>query len=136
MHLIMEVKIDTKEKFTVVTPVSDILSANIAAELIRICSELLHRPVKNVVLNMSEVSNMDESAANTITDLQQQFYENSASFVICNLSTPAEDLLDKLELAELLNITPTESEAWDIVQMEEIERELLDGDDISFDTNS
>jgi len=27
-----------------------------------------------------------------------------------------------------MNVTPTESEAWDIVQMEEIERELL-GDD-------
>ena len=36
----------------------------------------------------------------------------------------------------MLNITPTESEAWDIVQMEEIERELLDGDDINFETNS
>jgi hypothetical protein len=24
-----------------------------------------------------------------------------------------------------MNVTPTESEAWDIVQMEEIERELL-----------
>ena len=29
---------------------------------------------------------------------------------------------------EQLNVTPTESEAWDIVQMEEIERELLDDD--------
>jgi hypothetical protein len=26
----------------------------------------------------------------------------------------------------MMNVTPTESEAWDIVQMEEIERELLD----------
>jgi hypothetical protein len=25
----------------------------------------------------------------------------------------------------MMNITPTESEAWDILQMEEIERELL-----------
>jgi hypothetical protein len=31
-----------------------------------------------------------------------------------------------MELLDLMNITPTESEAWDIVQMEEIERELLD----------
>jgi hypothetical protein len=31
-----------------------------------------------------------------------------------------------------MNITPTESEAWDIVQMEEIERELLDGEEESF----
>jgi len=29
-------------------------------------------------------------------------------------------------------MTPTESEAWDIVQMEEIERELLDSDDMEF----
>jgi hypothetical protein len=28
-----------------------------------------------------------------------------------------------------MNVTPTESEAYDIVQMEEIERELLGGDD-------
>jgi hypothetical protein len=28
-----------------------------------------------------------------------------------------------------MNITPTESEAWDIVQMEEIERELMDEDE-------
>jgi len=26
---------------------------------------------------------------------------------------------------ELMNVTPTQSEAWDIVQMEEIERDLL-----------
>jgi hypothetical protein len=37
-------------------------------------------------------------------------------------------LLEKEELLELMNITPTESEAWDIVQMEEIERELLDNE--------
>jgi hypothetical protein len=28
-----------------------------------------------------------------------------------------------------MNTTPTESEAWDIVQMEEIERELLDDEE-------
>ena len=38
--------------------------------------------------------------------------------------------MDDLELLEVMNVTPSESEAWDIVQMEEIERELLgDGDD-------
>jgi len=42
-------------------------------------------------------------------------------------------LIAKLDLLDYLNITPSESEAWDIVQMEEIERELLDnGDEITF----
>jgi hypothetical protein len=40
-----------------------------------------------------------------------------------------------MEVLEMWNITPTESEAWDIVQMEEIERELLDGDDINFENH-
>jgi hypothetical protein len=40
-----------------------------------------------------------------------------------------EEAFDKQELLELLNATPTESEAWDIVQMEEIERELMGGEE-------
>jgi hypothetical protein len=52
--------------------------------------------------------------------------------VVCALSDHLQDILDKSDYAELLNMTPTESEAWDIVQMEEIERELLDSDDMEF----
>jgi hypothetical protein len=37
-----------------------------------------------------------------------------------------EEFLDKIEVLDLLNYTPTETEAWDIVQMEEIERELFE----------
>jgi hypothetical protein len=45
--------------------------------------------------------------------------------VFCNLQPAVYDFLDKNELLEIMNVTPTESEAWDIVQMEEIERELM-----------
>ena len=47
------------------------------------------------------------------------------SFVICNLQPKVEAVFEKEELIDVMNITPTESEAWDIVQMEEIERELM-----------
>jgi molybdenum cofactor biosynthesis enzyme MoaA len=53
---------------------------------------------------------------------------NNNSFVICNLHEVVEKNLADIELLELMNVTPTESEAWDIVQMEEIERELLSDD--------
>ena len=62
---------------------------------------------------------------------QQKFYENNASFVICELQKPVEKFLEEKELLDLMNITPTESEAWDIVQMEEIEREFFDEDEKS-----
>ena len=47
----------------------------------------------------------------------------------------AEEKFNELELLEIMNITPTESEAWDIVQMEEIERELLDDTDPLFNNH-
>lgn len=121
----MNVKIDTKEKFTVITPEEACLSANMTEELNDLLLGYLQKDIPHIVLNMVKVGNIDEQSADSISQLQQQFYENNCSFVICNLQPAAEALLDKMELLELMNITPTESEAWDIVQMEEIERELL-----------
>ena len=45
------------------------------------------------------------------------------------MQTSLAEKFEELDLLELMNITPSESEAWDIVQMEEMERELLNGDD-------
>jgi len=132
----MEVKIDTKEKFTVVTPIIPELSANIAAEIATTCIAQLQKEPKNVILNLKSVSFVEESAAESLFELQQEFYEKNASFVICSLQPPVEEIFDKMNLLEMLNVTPTESEAWDIVQMEEIERELLDSNDMEFDTNA
>lgn len=128
----MQVKIDTKEKFTVVTPIGPALTANIAAEISDWGKKQLDEPVKNVILNLSQLTGMEEKAGETICLLQQYFYEHNASLVLCALTQTVEEALTNWEMADLLNITPTESEAWDIVQMEEIERELLDGEDIEF----
>ena len=57
--------------------------------------------------------------------LQHEFYENNSSFIICEMQKSVEEQLDEQGLLELMNVTPTESEAWDICQMEEIERELM-----------
>ena len=85
---------------------------------------------------MGSIEKLDENVVESIMNIQQKFYDNSASFVICNLTKQVNEQLEEIGIAEVLNITPTESEAWDIVQMEEIERELLDGDDINFENTS
>ncbi|MGN6618860.1 MAG: STAS domain-containing protein [Ilyomonas sp.] len=127
---IMKFKIDTKEKFTVITPNEESLDANIAGELSITAISVLQKPPRNVILKLSNVVSIEDEAAKLLAQLQQDFYENNASFVICEIKPALEKKLEDLELLELMNITPTESEAWDIVQMEEIERELLDGDDV------
>lgn len=125
----MEVKTDTKEKFHVISVETDHLSANMTDELSRRLTPYLQQDNKNIVLKLTNVKSMDEEAAEGLVKTQQSFYENGASFVICELSGELEAYLDSNDLLELMNVTPTESEAWDIVQMEEIERELLDGMD-------
>jgi len=126
----MKVKTDTKEKFHVISVETTNLSANMAAELSKQLAELLQSPNRNVVLKLALVNSIDKEAAENLVKLQQKFYEDNASFVICELSPETEAFLDNENLLELMNVTPTESEAWDIVQMEEIERELL-GDEES-----
>jgi anti-anti-sigma regulatory factor len=122
----MKVKIDTKEKFYVLTLMEPILSDNIAADLSQLVTKFLQQRIKSVVLKLSAVDAIEDKGAEELAQLQQLFYENSASFVICELKRSVESRLEELELLEVMNITRTESEAWDIVQMEEIERELLD----------
>ncbi len=124
----MNVKTDTKEKFHAITVSESLLSANMAESIEALLLPYLQNDIKNVVLILKQVENVEVEAAEKMVAIQQQFYENSASFVICELQQQVEDFLDTNELLELMNATPTESEAWDIVQMEEIERELMDED--------
>lgn len=121
----MQIKTDTKEKFHAITVAESRLSANMAEDLAQTLLPYLQNDTKNLVLILRNVEAIEEGAAKKLIEVQQQFYENSASFVVCEMQKDVEDFLDQQELLELLNATPTESEAWDIVQMEEIERELM-----------
>jgi len=131
----MEIKIDTKEKFHAITVQGPRLSATMTDKLVdqllpylQNDASLPDKQVKNVILILKDIENIENAAAEKLVYIQQKFYENNASFVICELQKAVEEFLDKNELLEMMNVTPTESEAWDIVQMEEIERELMDGE--------
>jgi anti-anti-sigma factor len=125
----MQVKIDTKEKFHAITLPGPSLSATMTEELGECLLPYLQNDVKNIVLILKDIQIIDNAAAEKLVSVQQRFYEHGASFVICELQQPVEEFLDQAELLEIMNVTPTQSEAWDIVQMEEIERELLGDDD-------
>jgi anti-anti-sigma factor len=121
----MNVKTDTKEKFHVITVAEPSLSATMTEQLADCLMPYLQNDVKNLVLVLKDTKVIDVAAAEKLVYIQQKFYENGASFVICEVQKPVEDFLDQHELLEMMNVTPTQSEAWDIVQMEEIEREMF-----------
>ena len=130
----MNYKIDTKEKFTVLSLLDPSLSSNLVPELNDLIKKLGITSPKNLVVNLSAVKQWELAIMELFAQLQEAFYDNNTSFVLCCLSEDLQNALDLTEFGEVMNLTPTESEAWDIVQMEEIERELLDSDDMEFST--
>ena len=128
----MQYQTEPKEKFTVIKILDTTLSSNLVPELTQLTDSILAKSPKNLVLNLGQVARWELPVIAQLAEGQGSFYENNTSFVICGLSNSLQDTLDLTEYAEIMNITPTESEAWDIVQMEEIERELLDSDDMEF----
>ena len=128
----MQYKNDLKEKFTVLTFLDTQLTSNLVPEIEALTLDILGKAPKNLVVNCQHITQWDPEVMEAFAHAQQRFYDNNASFVICSLSKGLQDRLDNTDFAEMMNMTPTESEAWDIVQMEEIERELLDSDDMEF----
>ncbi len=120
----MKVKIDTREKFHVITIQESNIAANMTEQMDKVLLPLLDDNVKNVIINLEDTKTLDSAAARHILTLQHQYYDVKASFVVCCLQSEVKKLLDTEDLLDLLNYTPTESEAMDIVQMEEIEREF------------
>ncbi len=121
----MKVKIDTKEKFHVITPLESTISANMTDDFKNEILPYLEKKIKSLIINLTLVSEVDKNTAEMIVVLQKRFYDDNASFVICEMQKSVQKIFEQLKFLHVINIAPTESEAWDIVQMEEIERELL-----------
>lgn len=121
----MKVKHDTKEKFHVITILESAVSANMTDGMEKAFSDATQNDVKNLIIDASEIKELDREVAEKLVSMQQISYENGHSFVICCLTPTVESFLDQEDLLEIMNVTPTLSEAMDIVQMEEIERELF-----------
>ncbi len=122
----MKVKISTNGKFYAITVLEPILAANMTAALRDLCESFLKQEVKNLLLNLKDIQKMDSAAAEAFLELRNLFFTNRASFVLCELQSSVKKYFEQNEQFELLQIAPTQSEASDIIFMEEIERELTD----------
>lgn len=125
----MNFKIDTKEKFHVISLNESQFSANMTDKLRELFTEVTQNDVKHIILNLKTVQSLEQTVAQFLVEEQQKAYTSNRSLVLCEIQPSVKDTLKKLDLLDLLNVTPTESEAWDIVQMEEVERELLGGEE-------
>ncbi|SCC29355.1 hypothetical protein GA0116948_105214 [Chitinophaga costaii] len=125
----MKFKIDTKEKLVIFRPEMAVMDANMAACLLEIT---ISDPIyvdQNLLLDLSSVTSATPEGVKAILAVYQHAYDQGHSSCLTGVA-PA--IASQLEAAYpgFLNITPTLSEAVDIIMMEELERELsLEDDD-------
>ena len=75
----MMVKIDTREKFHVITIHEDYLAANMTEQMDKVVLTLLDDNVKNVILNMKDIKKVDSAAAGHLVKQHDTFAVNEVA---------------------------------------------------------
>ncbi len=120
----MEFKIDTKDTFTIITPVSTTIDANLAEELDNQCEALRQNGSYNFIVDMQFATEADSEAIDTLVALHEKTYGCNESIVFTGIKSKVMAALKVNELDLQLNVAPKMREAVDIICMEILEREL------------
>lgn len=121
----MEFKIDTKPTYCVVTPVTNLIDANLTAALRQKWKELAETGSRNLIVDLHNCMDAGTEGPDALIALHDEVYAANESLVFTQLQNRVLEAL-KLQEADLnLNLAPTLNEAIDIVSMEILERDLF-----------
>lgn len=120
----MKFEIDNRDKVTVVKTKVEKLDTLNAPELKGELVMINKNGVKNLVIDMSETRYCDSSGLSALLVANRLCKDSNGTFVLCGLQDPVNKLITISQLQQVFKITPTVSEAVDLVYMEEVEREL------------
>jgi len=124
----MDFKIKTEDRYTVFTLQEENFNSIIAPEVKSELVILSDKNIRNLILDLSEVKYVDSSGLSAILTADR-LWKKLGTFVLAGAEQPAvKKLMEISRLESVLTIVPTVSEAIDYVHMEDIERELNDGD--------
>lgn len=124
----MEYKVKTEERYTVFTLQEENFNSLIAPDVKSELVLLADKDVKNLIMDLSEVKYVDSSGLSAILTADR-LWKKIGSFVLAGAEQPAvKKLMEISRLDTILTMVPTVSEAIDYIFMEDIERELNEGE--------
>ncbi len=125
----MKFKINKEERYTVLTLDEDNLNTIVAPELKSQFVIMHNEGVKNLVLDLSAVKFVDSSGLSAILTANR-LWGDDGTFVLTGVQhASVKKLMEISRVDTVLTILPTLAESIDYVMMEEIERELNQGED-------
>jgi anti-anti-sigma regulatory factor len=118
---------DAKQDYTLISVTSAHFDVKMAENLMQSCVQLSEKESPNLIIDFSACQTLDAAACAFLENIHNQCYNENQSFVCTGFK---DELLQQLKAQNLhftLNITPSFIEAEDIVRMENLERDLLNG---------
>jgi len=125
----MKFSIDKTDKYSLINLEEENLNSLVAPDLKAQFIFFKNEGVDNLILNLEKVKYIDSSGLSAILTANRLF-NAEGSFVLTGVVHDAvEKLIAISRLDSILTIIPTTSESIDYVFMEELERELLAGNE-------
>ena len=120
----MKFSIDKHEKYVLIklneSKLNSLISPQLKSEFILTNTEGL----RNIILDLSAVKYSDSSGLSSLLVGHRLCKNSDGSFIITGLNENINRLVTISQLENVLSIVPSVEEAFDLIFMEEIEREL------------
>lgn len=124
----MEFKIDTKNTYVVITPITNVLNVSLTEELRQKCNELTESGSTNYIIDLHNCLEADKESFDGLAALHEECYSNECSLVFTEVPEAIIRIMKQEEFDLTVNVAPTMIEAIDIVSMEILERDLFKED--------
>ena len=120
----MNFTIEDKGRYTLVTSNVDKLDTSCAPELKSELVYLNKTNVRSIIIDLTATRYCDSSGLSALLVANRLCKSVNGSLVVCGLQEPVQKLVQISQLESVLSITPTPSEAVDLLYMEEIEKDV------------
>ncbi len=125
----MQFKIDTKDSYTLITLSENVLNVKLAEILAQECINIRQNGRANIIIDLSSVSTIETDAIDQMLVMHEESYSNDDSLVFTGIHPSLLAGFKEKEADMILNIAPKLIEAIDIVNMEILERDLMNEED-------
>lgn len=127
----MDFKIDTRDTFSVITPVADEITVNLADELHLTIQKMRQSGSQNFIIDLQYCHNIQPEAIDGLIALHEESYSMGKSLVYTGVKGKTLAAIKQNETDLVINIAPKMIEAIDIISMEMLERDLFEEEDSS-----
>lgn len=123
----MSFEIEKKEKYTLIRSKVEKLDSTVSPLLKSEMVVINNSGGRNIIIDLSHTRYCDSSGLSAILVGNRLCKNANGSFIVCGLQDSVKKLISISQLDTILNITPSFTEAEDMLFMEEVERDILNG---------